>query len=332
MRYSILVITFCLLHFMASAQFAPQAGVAGTTAISATSGVFVGWAKDCVLKRGWKDIADTTQGVVTLGSKEDALDVMDHSVVSLGDDGTATLTFNNHLFDGPGADFAVFENGFPNVANPEEAFLELAFVEVSSDGVNFTRFPAVSNTSDTVQVPHSGVYMNARNIDNLAGKYISDYGTPFDLNQLSGTPGLDINHITHVRIVDVVGSVSTHSRLDKNGKRINDPYPTPFPGGGFDLDAVGAIHMVGAFPAGVDNVNKPFFKIYPNPATDKILLSANTRGFTVRLTDMTGKVLLQIRQTEDNSEVSLAAYQPGIYFVIMNDENGNKWVERLTKL
>ena len=54
----------------------------------------------------------------------------------LGDDGSLVLTFPAPIADGAGPDFAVFENAFST------EFLELAFVEVSSDGTNFTRFPA----------------------------------------------------------------------------------------------------------------------------------------------------------------------------------------------
>ena len=67
-------------------------------------------------------------------------------VVSLGDGGYGILTFDEPIDNGLGWDFAVFENSF------SDDFLELAFVEVSSDGINFFRFPATSLTQDIVQV------------------------------------------------------------------------------------------------------------------------------------------------------------------------------------
>jgi hypothetical protein len=46
-----------------------------------------------------------------------------------------------------------------------------------------------------------------------------------------------------VRIRDVVGSIKPeYATLDSKGNPINDPWPTTFPTGGFDLDAVGVIH------------------------------------------------------------------------------------------
>ena len=69
--------------------------------------------------------------------------------VSLGDGGTVVLTFPQPIGDVPGPDFAVFENGFKAFDN--SFFLELAHVEVSSDGVNFYRFPSSSLTPSLSQ-------------------------------------------------------------------------------------------------------------------------------------------------------------------------------------
>src|SRR5690606_10126887 len=117
------------------------------------------------------------------GDSSAALGAPDGFTVSLGDGGIAVVRFAQPVANGPGPDFAIFENGFPDVSDPEGAFLELGFVEVSSDGVHYTRFPATSLTQDTFQ--HSSIagsmYMNARLLNNLAGKYIANWGTPFDL-------------------------------------------------------------------------------------------------------------------------------------------------------
>ena len=73
---------------------------------------------------------------------------------------------------------------------------------------------------------------------NLAGKTLRGFGTPFDLRELAGTPGLDTRRVTHVRIVDVVGDGSSR---DSYGNPIYDPFPT-WGSGGFDLDGVGVRH------------------------------------------------------------------------------------------
>ncbi len=315
------------------AQYAPQAGVPGSTAISATSTVFTGWATQCNVARGYLNIDSPALGAVTSGDSSLAIGAPDHYVVSLGDSGIATLTFAFPIYDGPGPDFAVFENGFPNPANDSQAFLELAFVEVSSDGIRYVRFPANSLTEINTQIPGSGVYMYANLVNNLAGKYISNYGTPFDLQELADSPGLDVTHITHVRLVDVIGSTGNHASHDINGRVINDPYPTQFATGGFDLDAVGAIHQVNH--TGVvtiaDNIT---VKTYPNPATDKLMVAVNgivPEGLCAVLTTITGKELQQYKVSQHVNEIVVGQLPAGMYYLVLHDANGNKWVEKITK-
>ncbi|MGB0839337.1 MAG: T9SS type A sorting domain-containing protein [Chitinophagales bacterium] len=270
------ILGFILLFFAQTtmAQYAPAAGQPGTTAIPADSSIFVTWANYCTLERGWINIADTTLGKTSLGLATAATGIANNGVVSLGDGGTATLLFPQPIRNGSGFDFAVFENGF---ASPLGDFLELAFVEVSSDGINFVRFPNSSLTSSEQQVNSFGT-IDPKQIHNLAGKYYTLYGTPFDLENLINHPELDLDYITHVRIVDVVGSITTAwANYDNDNLPINDPYPTAFPSGGFDLDAVGVIHqndVLSTFSPHHNRTNslsqtrgKDIIH-YPNPVTD----------------------------------------------------------------
>ena len=130
---------------------------------------------------------------------------------------------------------------FENSIN--DSFLELGFVEVSSDGTNFFRFAAVSLTPTDTQVGTFGS-VDPTNLYNLAGKYRRGFGTPFDLAELSGTPGLDLQRVSHVRVVDVIGSIDPlYATYDSQGHKVNDPWPTDFETGGFDLDAVCVLHQ-----------------------------------------------------------------------------------------
>src|SRR5262245_13674551 len=61
-------------------------------------------------------------------------------VLTLGEGGNVVLGFDVALRDGPGADLAVFENGFQFGAG--NVFAEVAFVEVSTNGADFARFPS----------------------------------------------------------------------------------------------------------------------------------------------------------------------------------------------
>jgi len=220
----------------ANAQYPPPAGQNGSTAIESSSAQFVAWATSCAVVRGYMDISTPDSGFASVGDESMATGEAGNGIISLGDNGQAVLQFALPITNGPGFDFAIFENSF------SDDFLELAFVEVSSNGTDFFRFPAVSLSPTDVQTASFGS-TDATKINNLAGKYRAGFGTPFDLNELSGIEGLDINHITHVKIIDVVGNIDPiYARYDSQQNIINDPWPTRFPSGGFDLDAVGVIH------------------------------------------------------------------------------------------
>ncbi|MFN3617421.1 MAG: PEP-CTERM sorting domain-containing protein [Aquabacterium sp.] len=227
-----------LLAFVASAltltaasavhagPYAPAAGKAGSTAISKDSTLITHWAT------GYRDYLPGTDVDAIWQTPDKALgkavgDSFD--VVVLGNGGSITLTFDGYITNGAGADFAVFENSF------SDTFLELAWVEVSSNGIDFFRFANTSLTSKPVTAFGS---VDPTNIDGLAGKYKQGWGTPFDLDVLAGTAGLDIDKVQYVRIVDIVGDGSAR---DSAGRIIYDPHKT-VGSGGFDLDAIGVMN------------------------------------------------------------------------------------------
>ncbi|MFQ3579948.1 MAG: DUF4465 domain-containing protein, partial [Bacteroidales bacterium] len=241
---SILFLSMFSLLTMAQSKYPPAAGQKESTAIYKDSSSIKSWATGIEIQRGWVQISDTSvkyngSNKATFGSPSLALGKAvgnSFDVVSLGDGGIATLTFDRPIVNGPGADFVVFENGFSDNA------LELAFVEVSSDGKRFVRFPAVSLTPVNEQVGGFGT-LDPTMIHNFAGKYRQGYGTPFDLNDILDSTGIDLNNIRFVKIIDVVGSIdSKYATYDSKGNKVNDPYPTPFHSSGFDLDAVGVIN------------------------------------------------------------------------------------------
>ncbi len=306
------------LWISATAQYAPAAGQPGTTAIYKDSSVFINWATQCEVTRGYMDISNTSLGYASAGDSSMALGVAGaNGTVSLGDGGVATLQFLSPVSDGPGWDFAVFENGFSDI------FLELAFVEVSSDGDNFFRFPAHSLTDTTTQVGSFGS-IDPTKINNLAGKYRALYGTPFDLAALASQPGLDISQITHVRIIDVVGCVMPqYTTRDTAGNPVNDPWSTAFPSSGFDLDAVGVIHEN---PAGIFSATTSVFSIFPNPASasNGLTLSFTDDSFigsTVNISDANGSIVQKAFIENKRQPVEIKNLNPGFYFVsVMNDE------------
>jgi len=228
--------------------YAPAAEESGSTAIFLDEPALISWATavadyapgdnvDAAWQTPWK----------ALGKAEGN----SFDVVSLGDGGTITLMFDPPLANGPGWDFAVFENSF------SDFYLELAYVEVSSNGRDFVRFDSVSLTPQ----PVTGFgNMDPTDVDGLAGKYRQGFGTPFNLEALTEKPAVldgvvDLSSITHIRIVDIVGDGSSK---DSRGEPIYDPYPTPG-SAGFDLDAIGVLR----------NAPEPDEEYVPPPIPDE---------------------------------------------------------------
>ncbi len=314
-----------LLPLSAQAQFPGIPGTPGSTAIHKDSSIFVAWAQTCDVYRGYQDIADTTLGYTSTGSSTMALGQADGvQVVSLGDGGWALLTFENPINNGPGFDFAVFENGFI------DGFLELAFVEVSSDGIHFYRFNAISNTPVDVQMGPFDYNSDATLLHNLAGKYRVMYGTPFDLDELHGAVGLNIDSVTYIKIIDVVGSINPlYARYDSNNHIINDPYPTAFSQGGFDLDAVGVIHQK---PASIKNNEHVQLKIFPNPFTDRLHINTGDKKVkTLELYNIEGSLSYSYNDVF-SEHISLNNLAEGIYFLKVNFEDGNSVFQKVLKL
>lgn len=251
-KFFTLLVAFTLMFSNLIAQsgkgpFPPAAGQEGSTAIHKDSPDIESWATGITLYRGFMDIS-VQDSLAYFGVPSNALHKAEGNsmdVVSFGDAGYAILTFDRPIVNGEGFDFAVFENGF------SDDFLELAFVEVSTDGERFVRFPSVSLTPTDEQV---GGFdgLDPTNIHNLAGKYRQGYGTPFDLEDIADSSGIDINNIRFVKLIDVVGCIQPeYASYDSQGNIINDPWPTPFYSSGFDLDAVCVIN--GGTPYSMSN-------------------------------------------------------------------------------
>ncbi len=176
-------------------------------------------------------------------------------VASLGVGGSLTLGFDVTLTDGPGADLTVFENGFFDTGF-NGVHSEVAWVEVSSDGASFARFPAKYGGGTGPFSPfgttalgtygnlagsrcvHSNVDTNA--IPPLAAAQAG--GTAFDLADLVDHPlvlsnDVDLAAIQFVRLVD-----SVDGELDADGAVVWDNSGTA---GSADIDAVAVLNHTG---------------------------------------------------------------------------------------
>ncbi len=223
---------------------------------------FVGWATGVVTYAPASSVdakwADPTKAlgpavgdeyeVVSLGDLS-AADIAAHLVdpdgVGVPHPGSITLAFDVTIADGPGPDLAVFENGFSRTGSPT-FFAELAYVEVSTDGVTFARLPARSLMTRPDGDTWPFVSIDVTDVYNLAGKHTNAeglcWGTPFDLADLADDPAVtagqvDLQNVHFVRIVDIPGSGAF---VDATGAPIYDGWMTTG-SAGFDLDAVGVL-------------------------------------------------------------------------------------------
>ena len=215
----------------------------------------------------WND-AGWNYVIVTLGdmSVEYMADYFGPSPSGTYQPGSITAEFNESpIINGDGPDFATFENGFSSGWTSPWIFAELAYVEVSSNGTDFVRFPTHSLT------PYwPGAYgcILASGVFGMTGKHINAYGdqwgTPFDLDWIADDPlvmngTVDLNNIRYVRQVDIPGGGPADAQgsytgffYDSYGNVIFDSWLT-WGSGGADLDAVAVINTSGTDSDG-DNI------------------------------------------------------------------------------
>ena len=286
-------------------RFCGIVGSEGCTAVHYQDSRIKNWATACTVERGYMDIAEQGERA-SFGNEANAVGPAGETTtnaISLGDGGYAILTFEKPIINGEGFDFAVYENSF------NDYFLELAFVEVSSDGVNFVRFPATSLTPTDQQVRGDGT-IDATNINNLAGKYRVGWGTPFDLEELRDSANININNITHVKIIDVVGTIDPqHATYDAFGNIVNDPYPTNINSGGFDLTGVCVLNEKVSIHENMADIN---IKLYPNPCRNYINIeNVNTKNILVY--NVYGQLIAEYTATSDSFIINTQTWQRGVY-------------------
>ena len=290
--------------------FCGAVGTEGCNAIKADSSAIVAWATGVTVTRGPRNIANPDLGLAATGTESNAIgmatlnDVYD--VVSLGDGGSALVTFARPIRNGEGPDFAVYENGFSDNS------LELAFVEVSTDGQRFVRFPATCLTQTETQLANAG-QTDPTNLNNLAGKFRIGYGTPFDLEELRDSTGINIDSIVYVRVVDVVGSINPqYGTYDAYGHIINDPWPTPFEASGYDLTGVAVLHE-NTNTSGIDEV-MTVEGIWPNPTADRVNVSMRYAAEGL-LYDLTGRQVASYSLREGLNTLDLTNLKNGVYML-----------------
>lgn len=171
-------------------------------------------------------------------------------VHSLGIGGWLTVGFDVVITDGPGADLLVAENPFFS-GGLGDTFAEMAFVEVSSNGVDFARLPnrygGPANSPGPFGVAQIGWY------GGLIGAVPVNVGAPDPQDVVTaGGDAIDLadlrqhalvlagrvvlSAITQVRLVDVIDGVDR----DTAGRVLHDPGA-----GSADIDALTVVQHQG---------------------------------------------------------------------------------------
>ena len=308
----LITIGIILVTTQLTAQFAPAANVLGTTAIHKDSAVIVNWATEIfAFQRGLEDITNGAGPVASFGDSTAALGYAEGTstgVVSLGDAGEIVLAFEYPIQDLAGPDFAVFENGFSH------DYLEFAHVEVSTDGVVFVRIPSESAIQIDNQTGTFGTTLTNW-VHNLAGKYIQGYGTPFDLHDVEDSSGINLDSINYVKIIDVIGTIDpAYGSFDSQGVIINEPYPSIFAAGGFDLDAVAVIHENNIYAG--QGEYKVSINVYPNPTSGEVYVSGFAGFYEV--IDVSGRICAK-GMAEAGSPIMISEFNSGLYILKMGD-------------
>lgn len=331
MNKSNLILLICIfIHCSLFAQYPPQAGLQGSTAVYKDSNIIRAWGNDFSLNLGWINALDTNLGKVQFYNPLHAQGKADGFIISLGDGGEIVYSFANPIINGEGYDFAIFENGFANPAEANEAFLELAEVSVSENGIHYVKFPSNCLLDTTTQIPGFGVYSDCRKINNLAGKYLLNYGTPFDLEVFSMLSSINVMNIHYVKIKDVVGSVDeTVCTRDADNRKINDPFPTPFISAGFDIDAIGIINPKYPTSIEIESLIDDEITLYPNPSQSIIYLTSSSMIQHVKVRDALGKIIFLSNHIP--SSINIENWNSGIYFLELQKKNGNKSIQKIMK-
>jgi Zn-dependent metalloprotease len=204
----------------------------------------------------------------------------------------------------------------------------------------------VNNLPDGVSIGNPVYAKNHRNI------------VAFDLVDTSGafnTQGADINNgsvglITSGNSVPNVPSFSgaddqvtfTYQDVSSNYLIGTTPLATDLINGNGNITqvAMNAQNSVWfrigprTFPAGVNEVAADNVKVYPVPASDRLIvaMTENASYTTVELTDMMGRVILTQAVTSKKEQLNVSSLASGVYLIRLRDESGSKtYTSRIVK-
>jgi hypothetical protein len=126
-----------------------------------------------------------------------------------------------------------------------------------------------------------------------------------------------LNDIVYVKLIDVCGSVNVdYASYDQFGHIINDPWPTPFPSSGFDLDAIAVLNA--KYGLGIHESDAPHsWTAYPNPFKESIAM----RGADMILFELLNSFGQVISTFNASESINTSTLTKGLYLLHNKQDN-----------
>jgi len=294
-----------------------------------------------------------------VGSWDDSTDITDLSPLS-------NLTYVNNL-EIVNTQITSL-SGLSNL-NSEFIYIEEALLLTTFSGLNdnFTGYfsvwgaPLITSLSGLSNLTSvSGLFIAETSItdcsglnSNLTSLEFMDFQYNANLTSLSGLENLTSVNVVHIAGNDLLTDISALQNIDPETMIGNDDWGydgleiylnpllevcnlpnfcTYLQNGGESYiwgnagDCLNEQAVMNACALSVDDMAFENMKLYPNPVKDILYFDKEIHKIT--LTDLTGKVLA----TQSNSSrVDMSGYQSGVYFVIIETENGLKETRKVVK-
>lgn len=94
-------------------------------------------------------------------------------------------------------------------------------------------------------------------------------------------------------------------------------------------------HLSLGAPSALAHLDVAHIDIYPNPATDKLILRPDNRvspsSLRISITNVLGSIVYQSHLQQQTSIIDLTAFSPGNYFLVIQDDAGMLQVKKFVK-
>jgi hypothetical protein len=227
------------------------------------------------------------------------------SLITLVPNGTSVSGFLGNLVPAPGAvdtliDKYGYERMFGTVVKDDK------LVVTAADGVTKKTYylQMLGDESEALAYVLSDVYDVDQVMFSISGEFSTETTVDDFVANLTPAPGASL------KVTDAEGNENT-ATLNKGDMVVVTS------GNGENI-----VNYTISFPSGIDNNDRDQMKLYPNPTSNKFYITGLASGNRIRISNLTGAVVVEKTATMDKEEISLQGQQFGIYFVTVSDANG----------